>query len=76
REYSCGHFRWIASKWCKEYTITHRRCEPNVTHFECRAEEVCGECKPKLIALTSLLPSRLIPPPPLLPVMPLYSWLS
>lgn len=36
REYSCGHFRWIASKWCKDYTITHKRCQPNVTHFEYR----------------------------------------
>lgn len=36
REYSCGHFRWIASKWCRDYTITHKRCQPNVTHFEYR----------------------------------------
>jgi len=36
REYSCGHFRWIASKWCKDYTLTHKRCQPNVTHFEYR----------------------------------------
>jgi hypothetical protein len=42
REYSCGHFRWIASKWCRDYTITHKRCQPNVTHFEYRAEELCG----------------------------------
>ena len=42
REYSCGHFRWIASKWCREYTTTHKRCQPNVTHFEYRAEELCG----------------------------------
>ncbi|KAK0736781.1 hypothetical protein B0T21DRAFT_411926 [Apiosordaria backusii] len=47
REYSCGHFRWIASKWCRDYTLTHKRCQPNVTHFEYRAEELCGECKPK-----------------------------
>ena len=44
REYSCGHFRWIASKWCREYTTTHKRCQPNVTHFEYRAEELCGTC--------------------------------
>ncbi|KAK4107145.1 hypothetical protein N656DRAFT_558914 [Canariomyces notabilis] len=43
REYSCGHFRWIASKWCRDYTITHKRCQPNVTHFEYRAEELCGK---------------------------------
>ena len=42
REYSCGHFRWIASQWCLEYIITHKRCQPNVTHFEYRAEELCG----------------------------------
>ncbi|KAM7190857.1 hypothetical protein V8F20_009541 [Naviculisporaceae sp. PSN 640] len=47
REYSCGHFRWIASKWCRDYTITHKRCQPNVTSFEYRGEEQCGECKPK-----------------------------
>ncbi|KAK0702676.1 hypothetical protein B0H67DRAFT_499756, partial [Lasiosphaeris hirsuta] len=49
REYSCEHFRWIASKWCENYTLTHKRCrQPNVTHFEySRAEELCGECKPK-----------------------------
>lgn len=34
REYSCRHFRWIASKWCRIYTITHRRCPPNITHYE------------------------------------------
>ncbi|KAH6853209.1 hypothetical protein B0I37DRAFT_303947, partial [Chaetomium sp. MPI-CAGE-AT-0009] len=47
REYSCGHFRWIASKWCRDYTITYKRCQPNVTHLEYRVEELCGECKPK-----------------------------
>ncbi|KAM7191151.1 hypothetical protein V8F33_009022, partial [Rhypophila sp. PSN 637] len=47
REYSCGHFRWVASKWCRDYTITHKRCQPNVTGFEYRGEEQCGECRPK-----------------------------
>ncbi|KAK3695829.1 hypothetical protein B0T22DRAFT_497678 [Podospora appendiculata] len=47
REYCCGHFRWIASKWCREYTITHKRCQPNVTHSEYRSEDECGECKNK-----------------------------
>ncbi|KAK3386062.1 hypothetical protein B0H63DRAFT_494735 [Podospora didyma] len=59
REYQCGHFRWIASKWCKDYTMTHKRCQPNVTHFEYRlvvehentnrmlTDELTGECKPK-----------------------------
>lgn len=42
REYECGHFRWIASKWCKDYTITHKRCQPNITHFEYRDDERCG----------------------------------
>ncbi|KAK3689223.1 hypothetical protein B0T22DRAFT_376861, partial [Podospora appendiculata] len=46
REYSCGHFRWIASKWCREYTITHKRCQPNVTHFEYCGGALCGECQP------------------------------
>ncbi|KAK4161693.1 hypothetical protein QBC43DRAFT_217017 [Cladorrhinum sp. PSN259] len=47
REYRCGHYRWIASKWCPTYQITHVRCEPNVNHFEYRREELCGDCKPK-----------------------------
>lgn len=51
REYSCGHFRWIASKWCRDYTITHKRCQPNVTHFEYRAEELCGMFAPVSTAL-------------------------
>lgn len=34
REYACRHMRWIASRWCREYTITHKRCKPNVAHFE------------------------------------------
>ncbi|KAK0655494.1 hypothetical protein B0T16DRAFT_499428, partial [Cercophora newfieldiana] len=28
------------NKWCKDYTLTHRRCQ-------IRTEELCGECKPK-----------------------------
>ncbi|KAK0730867.1 hypothetical protein B0H67DRAFT_528076 [Lasiosphaeris hirsuta] len=48
REYSCGHFRWMASKWCHEYTLTrNKRCQPDVTEFEYRVEELCGGCKPK-----------------------------
>ncbi|EGS22612.1 uncharacterized protein CTHT_0010830 [Thermochaetoides thermophila DSM 1495] len=46
REYDCGHFRWIASKWCRAYTITHKRCPPDVTHFEC-VDTICGDCKAK-----------------------------
>jgi hypothetical protein len=34
REYGCGHFRFIASKWCIDYTMTHKRCPPQVTHYE------------------------------------------
>ncbi|KAL2180652.1 uncharacterized protein P884DRAFT_192434, partial [Thermothelomyces heterothallicus CBS 202.75] len=46
--YSCDHFRWIASKWCRDYTMTHKRCESNITHFEYRyVAELCGECKSK-----------------------------
>ncbi|KAK4119944.1 hypothetical protein N657DRAFT_580798 [Parathielavia appendiculata] len=47
REYSCGHFRWIASKWCRDYTTTHKRCQPNIAYFEDKAEELCGECMPR-----------------------------
>ncbi|KAB5511402.1 hypothetical protein GE09DRAFT_1015044 [Coniochaeta sp. 2T2.1] len=46
REYSCGHFRWIASHWCRDYTLTHKRSQPNVNRFENRNDELCGECKP------------------------------
>ncbi|KAK0633969.1 hypothetical protein B0T14DRAFT_416283 [Immersiella caudata] len=54
REYLCGHFRWIANKWCPDYTKTHKRCKPNVTHFEYRytpqrlSQPPCGECKSKM----------------------------
>jgi len=34
REYGCGHHRYIASRWCEVYSITHKRCPPEVTHFE------------------------------------------
>ncbi|SPQ19856.1 e35763d0-0614-4668-a41e-7763e367a6f7 [Thermothielavioides terrestris] len=44
REYGCGHFRFIASKWCRSYTTTHKRCPPDVTHFE-YVEHLCGDCK-------------------------------
>ncbi|KAK4131249.1 hypothetical protein BT67DRAFT_388699 [Trichocladium antarcticum] len=47
REYSCGHFRWIASQWCPCYANTHKRCQPNVKNWEVRSTELCGECKPK-----------------------------
>ncbi|KAK0655036.1 hypothetical protein B0T16DRAFT_450780 [Cercophora newfieldiana] len=51
REYSCGHYRWIASQWCREYTLTHKRCQPDVTDWEYKAEVICGECKAKARAL-------------------------
>ncbi|KAK3290307.1 uncharacterized protein B0H64DRAFT_447371 [Chaetomium fimeti] len=47
REYSCGHFRFIASRWCDVYTITHKRCKPDITHFEYVAMLLCGDCKAK-----------------------------
>ncbi|KAK4186329.1 hypothetical protein QBC35DRAFT_387461 [Podospora australis] len=47
REDSCGHFRFIASKWCKDYTISQRRCEPNMAHFE-SVEALCGDCRHKV----------------------------
>jgi hypothetical protein len=34
REYGCRHYRYIASKWCKSYTTTHKRCPPEITHYE------------------------------------------
>ena len=34
REFSCGHYRWIASQWCWKYSRYCRRCKPNVTDFE------------------------------------------
>lgn len=46
REYSCGHFRFIAARWCNLYKISHRRCHPDVTHFEFRQHEICGICQP------------------------------
>ncbi|KAB5511141.1 hypothetical protein GE09DRAFT_1165685 [Coniochaeta sp. 2T2.1] len=46
REYSCGHFRWIASRWCRDYTLTHKRCQPNVNHFEYRLNMIKRPTKP------------------------------
>lgn len=36
QEHSCGHLRWIASSWCQNYSTTHQRCAPNITHFQDR----------------------------------------
>ncbi|KAK0749035.1 hypothetical protein B0T18DRAFT_322389 [Schizothecium vesticola] len=52
REYKCGHFRWIASRWCLDYTMSQKRCPPNVVYFEVRpsclrALNPCGECLAK-----------------------------
>ncbi|KAK4117412.1 hypothetical protein N656DRAFT_699712 [Canariomyces notabilis] len=47
REHACEHIRWIAARWCRQYTITHKRCPPNITHFEYR-HELCGDCKARL----------------------------
>ena len=41
REYRCGHFKFIAARWCNLYRRTHRRCPPEVAHFEFRANEIC-----------------------------------
>ncbi|KAK3903988.1 hypothetical protein C8A05DRAFT_32236 [Staphylotrichum tortipilum] len=46
REYGCGHHRYIASRWCELYSITHKRCPPEVTHFEC-VDNLCGDCNAK-----------------------------
>ncbi|CAK7231407.1 hypothetical protein SBRCBS47491_007920 [Sporothrix bragantina] len=47
REYSCGHFKFIAARWCNLYKRTHRRCPPEIAHFEFRANEICGQCRPQ-----------------------------
>ncbi|KAK1828596.1 hypothetical protein QBC39DRAFT_264666 [Podospora conica] len=49
REYGCGHFRWIASRWCRDYTESQKRCKPNVVSFEVSPSllKPCGECLPK-----------------------------
>ncbi|ERT03421.1 uncharacterized protein SPSK_09825 [Sporothrix schenckii 1099-18] len=47
REYSCGHFKFIAARWCNLYKRTHRRCQPDIAHFEYRADEICGQCRPQ-----------------------------
>ncbi|KAK1758083.1 hypothetical protein QBC47DRAFT_132831 [Echria macrotheca] len=55
REYECGHFRWIASVWCLDYSLTHKKCQPEVHFFEYR-DQVCGECmKPKPCAWEHLI---------------------
>ena len=51
REYGCGHYKFIAAEWCQAYAQTHRRCAPNVTHFEYR------------YAVLPILPSLDLPSP-------------
>ncbi|KAK0667798.1 hypothetical protein QBC41DRAFT_132481 [Cercophora samala] len=46
RRHCCGHFRFIASKWCRDYTATHIRCNPNILYFE-TVDVLCGDCKLK-----------------------------
>ncbi|KAK0725702.1 hypothetical protein B0H67DRAFT_482377, partial [Lasiosphaeris hirsuta] len=47
REYSCGHFKWLATEHCPEYRERqNKKCPPNITAFEDRTD-ICGECKPK-----------------------------
>ncbi|CAK7234627.1 hypothetical protein SCUCBS95973_008998 [Sporothrix curviconia] len=47
REYACGHFKFIAARWCNLYRRTHRRCPPEIAHFEYRTNEICGQCRPQ-----------------------------
>ncbi|AEO61161.1 hypothetical protein MYCTH_2084107 [Thermothelomyces thermophilus ATCC 42464] len=47
REYLCGHQRFIASEWCDVYTMTHKRCPPEITHYEYVPQLLCGDCKAK-----------------------------
>ncbi|KAK4040397.1 hypothetical protein C8A01DRAFT_15732 [Parachaetomium inaequale] len=49
REYHCGHHRFIASTWCDVYTMTHKRCPPDITLFEYAAKLLCGDCKAKTL---------------------------
>ncbi|KAK4102346.1 hypothetical protein N658DRAFT_424391 [Parathielavia hyrcaniae] len=46
REYDCGHHRYIASEWCPVYSLTHKRCRPDITHYEV-VLILCGDCKAK-----------------------------
>ncbi|KAK4151501.1 hypothetical protein C8A00DRAFT_35862 [Chaetomidium leptoderma] len=34
--------------WCDLYTVTYKRCPPDVTHFEC-VNNLCGDCKAKTL---------------------------
>ncbi|KAK8011749.1 hypothetical protein PG989_000009 [Apiospora arundinis] len=45
-EYSCGHFRFRAQRWCSHYERTHRVCPPNITTGELRGDELCTDCRP------------------------------
>ncbi|CRJ87207.1 hypothetical protein D7B24_002865 [Verticillium nonalfalfae] len=47
REFHCGHFRWIVSRWCPEYLRTQLRCPLSVSHYEYRGDEQCSHCKPR-----------------------------
>ncbi|KAK8106631.1 hypothetical protein PG999_009990 [Apiospora kogelbergensis] len=46
-EYSCGHFRFRAQRWCSHYERTHRVCPPNITTGELRGDELCTDCRPR-----------------------------
>lgn len=41
RKYDCYHHRFIASEWCPSYTKTHRRCLPEIKHYEWQVKHCC-----------------------------------
>ncbi|KAK4133557.1 hypothetical protein BT67DRAFT_382683 [Trichocladium antarcticum] len=47
RKYDCYHHRFIASEWCPSYTTTHKRCPPEIKHYEWQVKHrcLCGDCK-------------------------------
>ncbi|KAK4663621.1 hypothetical protein QC763_609980 [Podospora pseudopauciseta] len=46
RRHFCGHFRFIASKWCRDYSATQHPINPNILYFE-RVDALCRDCKLK-----------------------------
>ncbi|KAL1835923.1 hypothetical protein VTJ49DRAFT_5864 [Mycothermus thermophilus] len=62
REYSCGHFRWIATAHCSQFKWNVpqllSKCDPDITGFQDR-DFICGECKWRLEPLKHAYSSRL-----------------
>jgi hypothetical protein len=49
RKLGCGHVYHIVLRWCEAYPRTAKPCPPNVTDWEFREHEQCGESSPPAV---------------------------